>query len=85
MSAQTAKKAPPYGAIALRKDIIEELDRLAAKLGLTRDELAEKALLTAMEDIDDELLADAAMKEWEASDKKTFSLEEVEKRLGLDR
>jgi predicted transcriptional regulator len=85
MSAQTAKKAPPYGAIALRKDIIEELDRLAAKLGLTRDELAEKALLTAMEDIDDELLADAAMKEWIASGKETVSLEEVEKNLGLGR
>jgi hypothetical protein len=38
-----------------------------------------------MEDIDDELFADEAMKEWEASGKETVSLEEVEKRLGLDR
>jgi predicted DNA-binding protein len=84
MSAQTAKKVPPYGAIALRKDIIDELDRLAAKLGMTRDALAEEALLTAMEDIDDGLIGDEAMKEWEASDKTTVTLEEVEKRLGLD-
>ena len=67
MSAQTAKKVPPYGVIALRKDIIEELDRLAKKVGMTRDELAEKALFTAMEDIDDALIADEAIKEWEAS------------------
>jgi RNA polymerase sigma-70 factor (ECF subfamily) len=39
----------------------------------------------AMEDIDDELIADEAMKEWEASGKETVSLDEVEKRLGLDR
>ncbi len=85
MPASTAKTLPPYGAIALRKDIIAEIDRLAAKMGMTRDELAEKALLTAMEDIDDGLMADEAMKEWEASGKETVSLEEVEKRLGLDR
>jgi predicted DNA-binding protein len=85
MPAQTAKKAPPYGAIALRTAIIDELDRLAAKLGTTRDALAEKALLAAMEDIDDELFADEAMKEWEASDKKTFTSNEVREMLGLDR
>jgi predicted DNA-binding protein len=85
MSAQTAKKAPPYGAIALRKDIIDELDRLAAKLGMTRDALAEEALLTAMEDIDDGLIGDEAMKEWEASDKTTVTSDEVRDILGLDR
>lgn len=85
MSAQTAQKAPPYGAIALRKEIIDELDRLAVKLGLPREELAEKVLLTAMEDLDDQLMADAAMNEWVASGRETVSLEDVEKRLGLDR
>jgi len=85
MSAQTAKKAPPYGAIALRKDLIEELDRLAAKVGMTRDELAEKALLTAMEEMDDQQWAEEAINEWEASDKKTFTSTEVRDILGLDR
>lgn len=85
MTASAARKTPSYGAIALRKDIIDELDKLAAKLGVTRDELAEKALLTAMEDIDDQLWAEQAIKEWNASDKETVTLEEVEKQLGLDR
>jgi predicted DNA-binding protein len=84
MTASAARKTPPYGAIALRKDIIDELDMLAAKLGTTRDELAEKALLTGMEDIDDQLWAEQAIKEWNASDKETFTLEEVKKQLGLD-
>ncbi|MFM8700869.1 MAG: hypothetical protein ACKOC1_05645 [Hyphomicrobiales bacterium] len=84
MTASAARKTPAYGAIALRKDIIDELDKLAAKLGVTRDELAEKALLTAMEDIDDQLWAEQAIKEWNASDKETVTLEEVEKQLGLD-
>ena len=77
MTASAARKTPSYGAIALRKDIIDELDMLAAKLGMTRDELAEKALLTAMEDIDDQLWAEQAIKEWNASDKETFTLEEA--------
>ncbi|MEI6398575.1 MAG: hypothetical protein WCO71_07390 [Pseudomonadota bacterium] len=84
MPASTAKKLTPYGAIALRKEVIDELDRLAIKLGLSRDELAEKALLTAMEDIDDQLWADEAVNEWENSDKKTFTSSEVRQMLGLD-
>ena len=84
MTASAARKTPPYGAIALRKDIIDELDKLAAKLGMTRDELAEKALLTAMEDIDDQLWAEQAIKEWQSSDKKTFTSSEVRQMLGLD-
>lgn len=84
MTASAARKTPPYGTIALRKDIIDELDKLAAKLGVTRDELAEKALLTAMEDIDDQLWAEQAIKEWQNSDKKTFTSSEVRQMLGLD-
>jgi hypothetical protein len=38
-----------------------------------------------MEDIDDQLWAEQAIKEWNASDKETVTLEEVEKQLGLDR
>jgi hypothetical protein len=38
-----------------------------------------------MEDIDDGLIGDEAMKEWEASDKKTFTSDEVRDILGLDR
>ncbi len=85
MTATAMKKPPPYGAIALRKDIIGELDKLAAKLGLSRDELAENILITAMEDLDDQLSADEAMKEWNASGQETVSLEDIEKSLGLDR
>ena len=85
MSGSAARKVPPYGAVALRKELIDELDRLAAKLGLTREELAEKALLQALEDFDDAHLADEAIKAWTASGKETVSLDDVERRLGLDR
>ena len=36
MTASAARKTPPYGAIALRKDIIDDLDKLAKKLGVTK-------------------------------------------------
>ena len=84
MTASTAKNVPPYGAIALRKDVVDELDRLAERLGLSREELAKKALLSALEDIDDQLWAEDAVKEWENSDKKTFSSSEVRHMLDLD-
>lgn len=84
MTASIAKNVPPYGAIALRKDVVDELDRLAERLGLSREELAEKALLSALEDIDDQLWAEDAIKEWENSDKKTFSSSEVRHMLDLD-
>ncbi|MEY4092623.1 MAG: hypothetical protein RLZZ496_1805 [Pseudomonadota bacterium] len=85
MTASAAKQTPPYGAVALRKEVIEELDRVASKLGLSRDELAEKAMLPALEDIDDQYEAEVALKEWHASGREAVSLEDVEKRLGLDR
>lgn len=85
MTASTAKKVPPYGAVALRKEVIDELDRLAEKMGLSREDLAEKILLRALEDIEDAHLADEAIKAWTASGKETVSLDDVERRLGLDR
>lgn len=84
MTGSAAKKVPPYGAVALRKELIDELDQLAAKLGLTREELAEKALLSALEDFDDQFFAKEALEDWENSDKKTFSSSEVRHMLGLD-
>ena len=85
MTTSASKKSPPYGAVALRKEVIAELDRLAKKLGVSRDELAEKVLVSALEDVDDQLIADQAFEEWHASGRETVSLEDVEKRLGLDR
>jgi predicted transcriptional regulator len=84
MTASAAQKQPPYGAIVLRKELIDEIDRLAALMNLSREELAEKALLDALEDYDDQLVADKAFAEWEASDKKTFTSSEVRQMLGLD-
>ncbi|MFM8608407.1 MAG: hypothetical protein ACKOBC_10665 [Hyphomicrobiales bacterium] len=84
MTASASKKLPPYGAVALRKEVIDELDRLAGLMNLSREELAEKALLIALEDFDDEQWAEEAVKEWENSDKKTFSSAEVRQLLDLD-
>lgn len=85
MTAYAKKSVSPYGAVALRKELIDELDRLAEKMGLSRDELAEKALLIALEDFEDAHLADEAIKAWTASGKETVSLDDVERRLDLDR
>lgn len=84
MTTSASKKLPPYGAVALRKEVIAELDRLAKKLGVSRDELAEKVLVSALEDVDDQLWAEEAVEDWENSDKKTFTASDVRQMLGLD-
>lgn len=78
------RKPAPYGAIALRAEVIAVLDAVAAKVGKTRDELAEEALLTYLEDLEDSIELQEAYKEWEKEGFKTVSAQELRKELGLD-
>jgi predicted DNA-binding protein len=78
------RKPVPYGAIALRAEVIAVLDEVAAKIGKTRDELAEEALLTYLEDLEDSIELEQAYKEWEKDGFKTYSLEDVLKENGLE-
>lgn len=78
------RKPAPYGAIALKAEIIAVLDAVAAKLGKTRDELAEEALLSYLEDAEDGIAAEEAIREWEADGRKSISAEDLRKELGLD-
>ena len=68
----------------MRADIVAVLDTVAAKLGKTRDEIAEEALLLHLEDLEDQIDLERALKEWEADGFKTYTLEEILKDNGLE-
>lgn len=67
-------------------DLMPELDRLLAlhaeRMGQSKSAFAEHAIAEFIEDIEDSLAAEAALKDFDPND--TFSLNEVRERLGLD-
>ena len=68
-------------AIRLPAEIEDRLDALAKETGRTKTTLAREAILEYIDDLEDFYLAEARARK----NRKTIPLEEVEKRLGLDR
>jgi predicted DNA-binding protein len=64
--------------VPLSPEAVALLKELAQKVGKTPEEFARRAILDRMEDTEDGLIAEEAMRE---SDGKTYSLEEVMARL----
>ena len=68
--------------IRISRSLNERLDALAAKTGRQKSYYASKAIAEYLEDREDYLLAVAAYEE--SKGQRRYSLEEVEKRLGLE-
>ena len=74
---------PATSVVRISRGLDERLEALAAKTGRRKSYYASKAIEQYLEDREDYLLAVAAYEE--SKGKKTYSLEEVVKELGLDR
>jgi RHH-type transcriptional regulator, rel operon repressor / antitoxin RelB len=71
--------------IRLTPEIEKRLDLLAKRTGQTRTSFVREAILNQLEDIEDRYLAEQAWLEHKATGKPAIPLEEVLKRLGLNK
>jgi RHH-type rel operon transcriptional repressor/antitoxin RelB len=71
-------------AIRLPADIEKRLDHLAKRTGRTKTWYVREALLRHLEDLEDVYYADKALIAIREGRSKTYTLEEVERSLGLD-
>jgi RHH-type transcriptional regulator, rel operon repressor / antitoxin RelB len=71
-------------AIRLPANIEKRLDRLAKRTGRTKTYYAREAILTHLEDLEDVYLAEKALTAIREGRSRTYTLEEVERSLGLD-
>jgi RHH-type rel operon transcriptional repressor/antitoxin RelB len=71
-------------AIKLSEEAYERLKSLAEAKGQSADDLMATAVLEYLEDLEDLARAEEVMRDIEAGRTKTYTLEEVERRLGLD-
>jgi RHH-type rel operon transcriptional repressor/antitoxin RelB len=78
-------KERPMLAIRLSADIEKRLDTLAAATGRTKSFYARKAIVEFLEDMEDVYLAESRLADLKAGRSRRYTLEEVEKDLGLDR
>jgi len=72
-------------AIRLSESVEKRLGRLAKRTGRTKTFYAREAILQHLEDLEDLYLAENRLKALRAGRSRTFSLDEVEQDLGLDR
>jgi len=70
--------------IRLPLEIEERLDRLARKTGRTKTFLAREAILEYLDDLEDLYLAEKRYEDVLKGRSKTFALEDLVKRLGLE-
>jgi RHH-type rel operon transcriptional repressor/antitoxin RelB len=70
-------------AIRLPPDIEERLDRLAKRTGRTKTFYAREAIVEHLDDLEDLYLAEKRYAAVLAGKSKTYTLEEVERDLGL--
>ncbi|MGA7884321.1 MAG: DUF6290 family protein [Acidobacteriaceae bacterium] len=71
-------------AIRLPEDIEKRLDRLAKRSGRTKTWYAREAILRHIEDLEDIQIAEEELIAIRAGRSRTYTLEEVERDLGLD-
>jgi RHH-type rel operon transcriptional repressor/antitoxin RelB len=68
----------------LPQSIEKRLERLAERSGRTKTYYAREAILKHIEDLEDAFEAERILARVRAGRERTFTLEEVAKRLGLD-
>jgi RHH-type transcriptional regulator, rel operon repressor / antitoxin RelB len=71
-------------AIRLPESIEKRLDKLARRTGRTKTFYAREAILRYLEDLEDIYEAERVLERVRAGKEKTYSLDEVTRRLGLD-
>jgi RHH-type rel operon transcriptional repressor/antitoxin RelB len=71
-------------AIRLPESIEKRLDKLARRTGRTKTFYAREAILRHLEDLEDIYEAERVLERVRAGKEKTYSLDEVTRRLGLD-
>ena len=71
-------------AIRLPESIEKRLERLARRTGRTKTFYAREAILRHLEDLEDIYEAEMVLERVRAGKEKTYSLDEVTRRLGLD-
>ena len=71
-------------AVRLPQEIEDRLDTLAKATGRTKSYYARKAILEYLEDLEDIYIAEQRLIEIRAGRSKTYSLEEVERELGME-
>lgn len=71
-------------AIQLPEEAYERLKSLAEAKGQSADDLMQRAILDYLEDLEDIARAEQIMRDIEAGSSRTYTLDEVERRLGLD-
>lgn len=71
-------------AIQLPEETFERLKAVAEQTGQTTSDFIFMAIQEHLEDMEDVIRAEAILKEVQAGRMKTYTLEEVERELGLD-
>jgi len=71
-------------AIRLPESIEKRLDKLARRTGRTKTFYAREAILRHLEDLEDIYEAERVLERVRGGKEKTYSLDEVTRRLGLD-
>lgn len=71
-------------AIRLPQAIEKRLDRLAKRSGRTKTYYAREAILRHLEDLEDAHEAERILQRVRAGKERTYTLDEVARRLGLD-
>lgn len=82
---QVYDKERPVLAVRLPAAIEQRLEALAAATGRTKSFYARKAIVDFMDDLEDIYLAESRLEAVRANRSRTFTLDEVEQELGLDR
>lgn len=70
--------------VRLPKDLEERLSRLAALLGCPETSCLQEALRLGLEELEDYYLAALVLDRIKKGEEKTYSLDEVERELGLE-
>ncbi len=70
-------------AIRLPEEIEARLDNLAKRTGRSKSFYAREAILEHLDDLEDLYLAEQVMRRIQSGEERTYTLEEVEARLGL--
>lgn len=70
-------------AIRLPEEIETRLENLARRTGRSKTFYAREAILEHLDDLEDLYLAEQVMRRIQSGEERTFTLDEVEARLGL--
>lgn len=71
-------------ALRLPKDIERRLEALAKRTGRSKSFYAREAILEHLEDLEAEYLSDEILKRVETGQEQTYTLDELERELGLE-